>query len=86
VDEMAEDSLLVEVKAEAFTAIVPAFHTSPAEESNIILSRFLNGDKQGAFEQALSMFIDSLAPEKVNEFYKLEDRQMVLLVADWLAT
>jgi hypothetical protein len=83
---MAEDSLLVEVKAEAFTAIVPAFHTSSVEESNVILTKFLSGDKQGAFEQALSMFIDSLAPEKVDEFCSLEDRQMVLLVADWLST
>jgi hypothetical protein len=83
---MAEDSFLIEVRAETFTAIVPPFHTSPVEESNVILSRFLSGDKQGAFEQALSMFIDSLAPEKVNEFYGLEDRQMILLVADWLST
>jgi hypothetical protein len=83
---MTEDSFLIEVKTKTFTAIVPPFHTCSAEESNIILSRFLSGDKQGAFEQALAMFIDSLAPEKVNEFYGLKQKQMIALVADWLRT
>jgi hypothetical protein len=83
---MADDSYLIEVKAKTFTAIVPAFHTCPAEESNIILSRFLEGDKQGAFEQAFAMFIDSLAPEKVDQFYRLKDREMITVVTDWLVT
>lgn len=83
---MAEDSFLIEIKTKTFNAIVPAFHTCSVEESSLILSKFLGGDKQGAFEQALSMFIDSLAPEKVNEFYALKHKQMIYIVTDWLTT
>jgi hypothetical protein len=83
---MSDDSFLIEVKIGTFTAIVPPFRSSPAEDSNVVLEKFLSGDKQGAFEQAFSMFTNSLAPEKLNDFYGLKDREMVILVADWIAT
>jgi uncharacterized membrane protein len=83
---VTEDSFLIEVQIGTFTAIVPPFHMSSVEDSNIVLNKFLLGDKQGAFEQALSMFIDSLAPEKVNDFYSLKHREMIILIADWIST
>jgi hypothetical protein len=86
VDEMSEDYSLIEVGTGKFVAIVPPFKTLPAEDTTIVLNMFLQGDKQGAFEYALSLFIDSLAPEKVNDFYLLEDSKMVGIVADWIAT
>jgi hypothetical protein len=83
---MSEDFFLIEVKIGTFTAVVPPFRSFSAEESNVVLDKFLLGDKQGAFEQAFSMFTDSLALEKLNDFYGLEDREMITLVADWIAT
>lgn len=83
---MTENSFLIEIKTDNFSAVVLPFHLCLTEDSGVILRKFFTGDKQGAFEQAFSMFIDCLAPEKVNEFYGLEDRQMVLVVADWLST
>ena len=83
---MSEDPSLIEVRAGEFVAIVPSFRTLPTEDTTVVLSKFLLGDKQGAFEEALALFIDSLAPEKVNDFYLLEDSKMVALVADWIAS
>jgi uncharacterized membrane protein len=83
---MSEDHSLIEVRAGKFVAIVPPFRSLPTEDTTVVLSKFLLGDKQGAFEEALALFIDSLAPEKVNDFYLLEDPKMVALVADWIAS
>jgi hypothetical protein len=83
---MSEDYSLIEVRTGKFVAIVPPFKTLPTEDTTAVLSKFLLGDKQGAFEEAFSLFIDSLAPEKVKDFYLLEDSKMVALVADWIAT
>jgi hypothetical protein len=86
VDEMSEDYSLIEVRTEGFVAIVPPFKILPTEDTTAVLSKFLLGDKQGAFEEAFSLFIDSLAPEKVNDFYLLEDSKMIAIVVDWIAS
>jgi hypothetical protein len=86
VDEMSDDYFLIEVRTGEFVAIVPSFRALPIEDTTIVLSKFLLGDKQGSFEEAFALFIDSLAPEKVNDFYLLEHSEMVALVADWISS
>jgi hypothetical protein len=86
VDEMSDDYSLIEVRTGEFVAIVPSFRALPIEDTTIVLSKFLLGDKQGSFEEAFALFIDSLAPEKVNDFYLLEHSEMVALVADWISS
>lgn len=83
---MSDDFSLVEMAIGTFSVIVPPFRLCSLEQSSIVLERFLYSDSQGAFDQALAMFIDAMAPDKVNDFYALENEQMVFIVAEWITT
>jgi hypothetical protein len=84
---MNEDLQLVEVSYNEFSAILPSFQASANFiDAILIIEKFTSDDKQGAFEQALHMFIEALPPDKVDEFIGLNDHEIMRLVANWICT
>jgi hypothetical protein len=84
---MQDDSQLVEVSFNEFSAIMPSFQESAKlDEAMLIIEKFTSDDKQGAFEQALRMFIEALSDDKVDEFIDLYDYEIMRLVANWIST
>lgn len=77
---------LVDLTSGEFKLAMPAFHTVPLSQSYAIIESFVGGDKQGAFDTAFRLFIDRVSPEKIEELYSLEEKEIVILVANWIGT
>jgi len=81
---MQEEMQLVEVKTENFSAVVIPFDNCDFEDAMVIIDCYYQDDKQGAFDQALRMFIGVLADDKLDEFRNLEGSEIIEIVTDWM--
>ena len=84
---MYEETQLVEVSFNEFSVIMPSFTGSAdVKDAMVIIEKFTQDDKQGAFEQALNMFMEAISPDKVDEFLNLYDYEIMHVVANWITT
>lgn len=81
---MLDETLLVEVKTENFSAVVPSFGSQSLEDLFEVIGTYMSEDVQETFELCLAMFIDNLAPDKLDDFYSIDDQEIMLLIAQWI--
>lgn len=77
---------LVDLHRGEFKVVMPSFRSVPLTESCVIIEKFFNGDNQGAFNTTFELFMARMSPEKVEELYSLEQREIMLIVTDWMGT
>jgi phosphoenolpyruvate carboxylase len=83
---MEEFENLIDLQRGDFKVVMPSFRSVPLTESYAIIEKFFDGDSQGAFDTTFKLFMARMSPEKVEELYSLEQRQIMLIVTDWMAT
>lgn len=81
---MLEETQLVEVSSDSFSCVVVRFDDCDFEEAMKIIDCYYSDDKQGAFDQALRMFVAVLADDKLEEFRELPSQEIVELVTEWM--
>ena len=81
---MLDETQLVEVKTENFSAVVPSFGSQSLEDLFDVIGTYSSEDVQATFELCLAMFIDSLADDKLDDFYSIDDQEIVQLIAQWV--
>lgn len=81
---MLDEMRLVEVKTENFSAVVPPFENCDYDEALKILYFYHADDKQGAFDQALRMFLSVLAEGKIDDLKTIPDQEIVTVVTNWM--
>lgn len=83
---MTDELRLVEVKSENFSAVLRPFENCDFMEAMKIIDCYYQDDKQGAFNQALRMFLGELADEKKEDLKTIPDQEIVELVTNWMMT
>lgn len=81
---MQDETLLVEVKTENFSAVVLSFGSQPLEDLFDVIGTYTSEDVQETFELCLAMFIDNLAPDKLDDFYSMDEQEIIQLIAQWI--
>jgi len=81
---MQEGMRLVEVSSPNFAAVVVPFDDCDFEDAMVIIDYYYQDDKQGAFDQALRMFVGVLADDKLSEFKDLPSQEIIQIVTDWM--
>lgn len=82
---MQEEMQLVEVSSPNFRAVLPTFQSQDSDKCMLVLQEFFeHKDHQAAFELVLDMFIESLADDKLDDFYSISDHEIIQLVTEWM--
>lgn len=73
--------MLVEIKTEGFSAVVPYLQTLPAM---VVMSVSATENPAIQMKRTMELLRDNIAPDLVDEFEKLNSLQMQDLLSQWL--